>query len=215
MKNIFTAAARFFLPCIATVIFMTVNQGVARADTITFQGTTDAVFNSMGFSSNPTLLGLTFNGANFPIGTVDTSAVTLSLVGPTITIGSFTLAGNFPNSPGNTFGLRFVVTFPAGVDGRTQPSAFFQEANILTSPDGSVTIDFLFNDPIPFVVEVNGIQIASFALTIPDIHIEPGQTVAVVGTLEDVPEPATLLLLGSGLAGVGAAVWKRRKIKVG
>ena len=66
---------------------------------------------------------------------------------------------------------------------------------------------------MPFTVEVDGEQIASFSLTINDIRIEPGQTVAVVGTLEDVPEPTTLLMLGTGLAGLGAAAWNRRKTK--
>jgi hypothetical protein len=190
------------------------NQRVARADTVTFQGTTDAVFNSGGFSPSATLFGLTFTGANFPIGTVDTSTSTLSLSGSTINLGSFTLAGDFPNLPLNTFTLRLVVTFPPGVVGRTQPEAIALDAQLQPFPDGSVTVDFLFNTPILFTVEVNQLQIASFNLTLNDIHIQPGQTVAVVGTVAPVPEPTTLLMLSTGLAGVGAAVWKRRKTKV-
>ena len=210
MRSVFTAGAKCFVLSFAMLIFMTMNQGVARAETVTFQGTTDGAFNSSGFSSNPTLFGLTFNGTNFPIGTVDTSASSLSLLAPTINLGSFTLTGNFPNLPLNTFTLRLVITFPPSVVGRTQPSAIALDAQLQTSTDGSVTVNFLFNGPIPFTVEVNGEQIASFALTINDIHIEPNQTVALVGTVAPVPEPTTLLMLGTGLAGVGAAVWKRR-----
>ncbi len=33
----------------------------------------------------------------------------------------------------------------------------------------------------------------------------------ITGTVTTVPEPATVVLLGSGLAGVGAAIRKRRK----
>ena len=210
MRSVFTAAAKFFLLSFALIILMTMNQGVARADTVTFQGTTDGAFNSSGFSSPATLFGLTFTGTNFPIGTVDTSTSSLSLLSPTINLGSFTLTGNFPTSPLNTFSLRLVITFPPGVVGRTQPSAIAEEAFILVSTDGSLTIDLFSNEPIPFSVEVNGIGIASFSLTIDDIRIEPGQTVAVIGTVAPVPEPATLLMLGTGLAGVGGAVWKRR-----
>ncbi len=211
MKSFSTGEAKCFALAFAMLIFMIMNQGVARAETVTFQGTTDGAFNSTGFSPNPTLLGLTFNGTTFPIGTVDTNASSLSLLAPTINLGSFRLTGNFPNSTVNTFALRLVITFPVSVDGRTQPSAIAQEANLIGSPDGSVTVDFFDNDPIPFVVEVNGIQIASFSLTIDDIHIQPGQTVALVGEVAPVPEPMTLLMLGTGLAGMGTAVWNRRK----
>ena len=214
MKSIFTAGAKCFVLGFAMLIFMTMNQGVARADTVTFQGTTDGAFNSTGFGSPVTLFGLTFTGTNFPIGTVDTSTSTLSLVGPTINLGSFTLTGNFPTSGSNTFSLRFVVTFPPSVVGRTQPSAVADAAFLISSPDGSVTIDFFDNEPVPFTVEVNGIQIASFALTMHDIRIQPGQTVAVLGSVAPVPEPMTLLMLSTGLAGVGAGLWKRRKRKV-
>jgi len=66
-----------------------------------------------------------------------------------------------------------------------------------------------------FTVSVDGNQIGSFSLALDDIRILSGQTVDAVGTTAAVPEPATLLLLSTGLAGVGTAVWKRRKIKVG
>ena len=211
MKSVFPTGAKCFVLVFAMLIFMAMSHEVARAETITFSGTTDGSFNSTGFTPTATLFGLTFTGATFPIGTVDTTASTLSLVAPTITIGSFTLTGNFPTSGMNTFALRFVVTFPPGVVGRTQPSAFSQDANLIGSPDGSVLIDFLHNDEIPFTVEVDGIQIASFGMVIDDIRILPGQTVALVGAVEPIPEPATLLLLGTGLAGVGAAVRKRLK----
>lgn len=214
MRSVFTAGARYFVIGFAIVIFLTMNQAVARADIVTFQGTTDGSFNSTGFSSNPTLLGLTFNGTTFPIGTVDTNTSSLLLAGSTINIGSFTLTGNFPTSTSNTFTLRFVVTFPPSVVGRTQPSAFAREANLIGLPDGSVIIDFLHNDPIILTVEINQQLIESFSLIIDDIRIQPGQTVALLGAVAPVPEPMTLLMLSTGLAGVGAGIWKRRKRKV-
>jgi hypothetical protein len=74
--------------------------------------------------------------------------------------------------------------------------------------DGSLIIDFN-NAPSVFSVFLDGVQIGTFIITVEDIIIQPGQTVNVVGTA--VPEPATLLMLSTGLAAIGSVVRKRWK----
>ena len=215
MRNAFTVGAKSLLIGSTLAIFMVLSQGVARADTVAITGITLGSF-SGGFSSNPTLLGLTFNGTSFPntIGTVDTNTASFSLAGPNISLGSFTLTGQPATYTGNTFALQLSFTFPSPptpllIVGASQPSFTSSLTGTVQSlADGSVTIDFN-NAPSVFSVFLDGVQIGTFSITVDDIIIQPGQTVNVVGTA--VPEPTTLLMLSTGLAAIGTAFRKRRK----
>jgi hypothetical protein len=203
----------------AVVIFMTLSQGVARAETVTITGITLGSFNSPPFSSNPSLFGLTFNGTSFPntIATVDTSVPSVSLAGPIINLGSFTLTGAPATYTGNTFALQLTFTFPTPVSntllltGSSQPSFTASLTGTVQSlANGSLIIDFN-NAPSVFTVFLDGNLIGTFSVTVGDITIQPGQTVNVVGTTSAVPEPVTLLMLSAGLAGMGMGVRKRRR----
>ena len=215
MRNAFTLGAKSLLIGSTLAIFMALSQGVARADTVTITGITLGSF-SGGFSSNPTLLGLTFNGTSFPnpIGTVDTNTASFSLVGSNISLGSFTLTGEPATYTGNTFALQLSFTFPTPptpllIVGASQPSFTSSLTGTVQSlADGSLIIDFN-NAPSVFSVFLDGIQIGTFIITVDDLIIQPGQTVNVVGTA--VPEPTTLLMLSTGLAAIGTVFRKRRK----
>ena len=217
MRNAFTAVAKSFLIGSALVMFIALVPGVARADTVTLTGITLGSF-SGGFSSNPTLLGLTFNGTSFPnpIATVDTTTAGFSLVGSNFNLGSFTLTGDPATYTGNTFALQLTFTFPSPptpllIVGSSQPSFTSSLTGTVQSlADGSLIIDFN-NAPSVFSVFLDGNLIGTFSITVNDIIIQPGQTVNVVGTA--VPEPTTLLMLSTGLAAIGTAVRKRRKTK--
>ena len=128
---------------------------------------------------------------------------------------------NFPNmgvvelstTPANyngvPFTLRVLITVPS-------EEIILQTTTTLTGTVtnqgvGGVIIDFN-NAPVVFsFVGGPGPSFRTFALTVDDLFVGAGQRAVITGSISDVttPEPATLLLLGTGLAAAGAALRKK------
>ncbi|MDQ3252747.1 MAG: PEP-CTERM sorting domain-containing protein [Acidobacteriota bacterium] len=182
----------------------TFESGTAPAPVLTCSGPLSSTMGGGCFPGGGLLPGVTYNAS----GSAQQNMVVLAagFVGnPSRVIG--------PNAFADTFNLTFANANAVGFDVFSGPMAgnvaisIFDPANVLLGTFSVFApIGGTFFGVISTTGNVGRININSLTAT-------PGELVDNVafGAAAIIPEPTTMLLLGTGLAGVGAAVRKRRK----
>lgn len=190
---------------VVALAILATSEGSANADPVTFSttgvfsltGTNVVNFNSVNGTTTITFNGTT-NPVNTPAGTsfgdlVVTTTVPANLIGPAIA-GTFTL-NFFQVSPAGSASL--VGTLGGSIGFNTGIAT-------LTFTTTSVNIG-------GFVYTVN----PSYTIALPVTGVGGGAgvgTTTIQGTVtgSSIPEPATMVLLGTGIAGLAARLRKRR-----
>lgn len=216
----------------AALLVITFAQRTASADEVFIAGSTLACF---GAGCTPvassTFMGLTFSNSTFAVTTTSGFRLLDGSGNPGSNfnnLGSLTMSTTPGNLVGQPFTLQITFTAPQGFTGSNQ----FTAAGTISSigMNGGLIFEwtpfsqsFSFNDlncePDP-TGGIPGQQTTcgtgSFGLGLFDIGINPGETMEIAGQIggaqqQPIPEPATMLLLGTGLAGV--AIKTRKKLK--